>query len=112
VKLRVLAQADADAIEAANWYEDQKAGLGLRFLEAVRDTFRAIEKHPRRFPKLEIKRLPRELTQGRSIRRALIRRFPYLVVYEVLEDEVLIVAVSHGRRRQSYWYRRVTKPPE
>jgi hypothetical protein len=39
----------------------------------------------------------------RRVRRFLVRRFPFGVLYQVADDEVFIVAVAHLRRRPSYW---------
>ena len=39
-------------------------------------------------------------------RRFLFRRFPYLLVYRVLAEQVQVIAVAHGRRRPGYWEHR------
>ena len=38
-----------------------------------------------------------------EVRRALLDRFTYLIVFEVFESEILVLAVSHAKRDQSYW---------
>src|SRR4051812_48960366 len=36
-----------------------------------------------------------------------LRRFPYLLVFTLLDDDhILILAVAHARRRSGYWQRR------
>jgi plasmid stabilization system protein ParE len=40
-------------------------------------------------------------------RKALLRRFPYLVLYAVETERVLITAVFHGRRDPQRWSDRV-----
>ena len=80
-----------------HWYEDRREGLGAEFLEAVLATIRAIERAPERFPRYEGARLPRDY------RRALVKRFPYVVAFEIYPTEVLIVAVSHGSQRPGHW---------
>lgn len=40
-------------------------------------------------------------------RRVLLRRFPYSVVYRVLEDRLLVVAFAHHRRAPNYWTKRL-----
>ena len=42
-----------------------------------------------------------------EIRRAALRRFPYGLVYVVLDDVLWIVAVAHSRRRPGYWHQRM-----
>lgn len=41
-----------------------------------------------------------------STRRFLLRRFPFFVVYRLLDERVEIVAVAHARRRPGYWRER------
>jgi len=41
-----------------------------------------------------------------SWRRALLRRFPYMVVFEVVEDRIVVWAVAHTKRRPGYWLAR------
>jgi hypothetical protein len=64
-RLRVRPEAEVDAFEAAVWYERERPGLGVEFLEATRAAFRRIEEAPRQFP-----------TVFPDIRRAILHRFP------------------------------------
>jgi hypothetical protein len=66
--------------------------------------FRQIEQHPRRFAKLETTQLEGE------IRRSLLRRFPYLVIYEVHPDIIDVLAVAHASRLPDYWADRRKEP--
>ena len=38
-----------------------------------------------------------------SIRRRLVRRFPYAILYTIEADHILIIAVMHGHREPGYW---------
>ena len=49
-RLVVQPQSDLDIQAAAVWYEDQRAGLGLRFLDELDLVFQRIEVNPRQFP--------------------------------------------------------------
>src|SRR5262245_60119874 len=82
------------------WYESKEPGLGSEFAAACRDAFAEIEQHPDRFAKLETNRTRRDY------RRFLLKRFPYVVIYEIMTEEVVILAVAHGRRRPHYWRKR------
>lgn len=44
-----------------------------------------------------------EVRDGREIRGAVLRRFPYRVVFEELEDEVRVLAVAHKGRDPGFW---------
>ena len=100
MKSRTLPEAEADLQRAILWYEDRREGLGEEFLKAVLATIGAIERSPHRFPRYEGTRLPRDY------RRALVKRFPYVVAFEIYPPEVLVVAISHGSQRPGYWRHR------
>jgi len=88
---------------ARDWYNKANPGVGDDFVESFwRLTDRLLQSPASS---------PRRPTPGsnREIRQATLRRFPYLVVYEVRDDALLIIAVAHGRRRPGYWRERVTK---
>lgn len=82
--------------DAFSWYERQRSGLGLEFLLA----FDAAVESLRRLPE------GHEIVALRT-RKALLRRFPYLVLYAVEVDRILVTAVFHGRRDPRRWSDRV-----
>lgn len=93
-------EADVELLAAAQRYENESAGLGGQFLEELTGAFTLIERFPWRFAKLRHR-------TGREIRRAILPRFPYAVVYEVRENSCLIVAIAHAHRRPGYWRKRL-----
>jgi len=97
VKVRVSTTAEREATEAACWYEDRQRGLGAEFLETYSHVLQEIEGQPDRFGRLET------ISSSREFRRCLLRRFPYSIVYEILPDEVIVLAVAHVSRRPNYW---------
>jgi len=97
MKLRIHQKAHAEAVGGAAYYESQRSELGGAFLELVQDAFRQIEQHPRRFAKLETTQLEGE------IRRCLLRKFPYVIIYEVRSDLIEVLAVAHASRMPDYW---------
>ena len=94
--VHLLPEAERELEDAFWWYERQRSGLGLEFLLA----FDAAVERLRRLPE------GHELVALRT-RKALVRRFPYLVLYAVEAERVLITAVFHGRRDPSRWSDRV-----
>ncbi len=98
MSLRILLrpEAEAELEEAAIWYESRGRGLGSEFLRAVDAAFAAIERNPLAYPLVT-----------RAARRALLRRFPYGVIYTVSDDEILIVACMHCRRDPKRWQKRL-----
>ena len=97
---RVLPEAEAELLSAALWYEDQRTGLGEEFYDQILATIESIGKFPERFPIYEA------AENSRQLRRALVKQFPYVVIYESRGDFVLIVAVAHSSRRPDYWRHR------
>ena len=94
---RVLAEERAEAIEAAAWYDREKFGLGDQLLGEIERALDRIESDPQGFPLLE---LP---SGTHEIRRCVLKRFPYLVLFTIRSEETTVIAISHGRRRPSYW---------
>ena len=69
-------------MEAYLYYEKQRMGLGEEFLNLLASFFDRIKKNPEHFP---LKRNP--------YREAFIRRFPFLIIYEIMENKVIVYAV-------------------
>ncbi len=90
--LKVRPEAEADALEAAFWYEGERRGLGLEFNDALRATFARIEGSPLRFPLV-----------SREFRRAIVQRFPFGVFFIVEGELVTVAAVTHLHRHPSSW---------
>ena len=99
---RVVVRSDAqgDVAEAAQWYEVRQEGLGSEFREAVIQVLDALADNPL----LNCRQHSR-----RNIRWRYPRRFPYRVIYEVIEAEniVVVAAVLHAARHDRHWQKRV-----
>ena len=95
--IRVLPEADGEVIAAAEWYDGRERGLGDEFLAEVHRVYDAISALPDTGSPLEF------YSGNHRIRRSLLRRFPYAVVFLVREAESLVVAVAHTHRRPLYW---------
>ena len=91
-----LTPAEEEMLEASEYYERQARGLGRDFLAEVQRTVDVIIENPR------VGRVVR-----RPIRRRLMRRFPFGILYRVDPHEIVIIAVMHLRRRPGYWAARV-----
>lgn len=59
-----------------------------------------IRSRPRSFPVVD-----------RDVRKALLRRFPYAVIFELGKRRVTVLAVCHGRRKPRGWSDRISEPP-
>jgi len=97
MKLRVLKEAELEIESARVWLNRRASDLGSRFLEDLSATFAAIQDRPQSFSRLET------MPDNWPYRRALLRTFRYAVIFEELDDEILIVAVAHAGREPNYW---------
>ena len=88
--------ARIEFIEAIAYYESCPKGLGLRFSREVRAAIDRITLRPTAWPKI-----------SENTRRCLTRLFPYGVIYEIRENDILIIAVTHLNREPGYWLNRV-----
>jgi len=98
--VRKLLAADLEVLEAAEWYDSQRDHLGDELIAEVENALNRLQRDPllhARFPRVK----------GHDIRSCRLHRFPYLVVYRYQADELLIIAVSHVRRKPFYWLNRL-----
>jgi plasmid stabilization system protein ParE len=68
-------EARVDALDAYRWYENQRPGLGREFREALDRAINSLGDQPKSFPVIH-----------RDARRALLKRFPYMVFYRDIES--------------------------
>lgn len=97
--------AAAELEAAAVWYDDQRDGLGLRFLAAVDHTIQ----HARAWPHsgAPVEGLPDDL----AVRRLPVSRFPYHVAYLANDDTIHVLAIAHDHRLPGYWKSRTRRGP-
>ena len=91
-------EAEADIADGATWYEDQKAGLGREFVEAIFHAVDVLSVNPL---------LTSRRHRRRNIRWVFPDRFPYRIIYEVANDKVLVISVLHAARRDRHWRERL-----
>jgi hypothetical protein len=90
-----ITPAAAEEVEAAFlYYESQVPGLGFQFLSALEEGYRHILSNPKAWTALPSKS---------SLRRCLLRRFPYGLIYEIVGNGIAIYAVMHLSRKPGYW---------
>lgn len=84
--------AEAEINEAADFYDLESPGLGDIFLDEVEHVIRGIREFPDAAPPLV----------GR-VRKRVLAKFPYSLLYSITDDEVRVLAVAHHKRRPFYW---------
>ncbi len=93
-RLDCLAACDIE--EAARFYEGKRTGLGATFRIAVAHAFKRMVAAPEMFPIIRS-----------GIRRCLVRRFPYAVLFHFDGKTVDVLVVTHLQRQPEWWKKRI-----
>ena len=80
----VAAQIARDAYE---WYEEQQSGLGDLFLKELEGSFQKLEDKPYIYAVIK-----------KNFRQQVLKKFPYVVVFEIMDDDVVIFCIFHTSR--------------
>lgn len=94
----LLPEAAEELLEAAEWYEERRLGLGAEFVGAVEKAMASASGSPK----------AAAIWPGSPRHRSRVMdRFPYVLVYEVRSEAIEFVAVAHTSREPGYWLRRI-----
>jgi len=88
-------EAVAEARFAREWYETRSPVAAKAFSAEIDHAIQQISEAPNRWP-----------TYLEGMRRYLLHRFPYSVIYREFGSRIQIIAVAHARRRPGYWKER------
>ncbi|MBM3285552.1 MAG: type II toxin-antitoxin system RelE/ParE family toxin [Candidatus Aminicenantes bacterium] len=91
-KVRFLTLAQQEVDDAVAWYNEQVNGLGQEFLDELNRGIRRVAAFPMSCPEIDP-----------GLRRCLLARFPYGLVYSLEGDTIVVVAVAHLHREPRYW---------
>jgi plasmid stabilization system protein ParE len=90
--VRLLPEARVEFNEATDWYEQQRAGLGTTFVARSREALGRIAAEPERHATVYL-----------DVRKVLVPKYPYVILYRDDPDEVLVISVFHTSRDPSIW---------
>ena len=96
MNVRFINVAQQELDEAYAWYEAQAQGLGLRLVREAQIAVRRIAVFPESCQEI-----------GPDIRRCLVRRFPYALIYRMADGGIVVLAVMHQHRKPRYWQDRL-----
>jgi len=90
----LVPEAKADVAAAFQWYEEKCLGLGLDFLRCVEGTLSSIQRAPLAYPIVH-----------ETYRRALVRRFPFAVFFDIddLKHHCIVYSVFHCSQDPEKW---------
>lgn len=92
MRLELAPPAEAEMIAAARHYEDRAPGLGERFLDEVLRASEGIKTYPESWPMI-----------SGQIRRCLVKRFPFSLLFRIETERIYVLAVMHLHREPNYW---------
>lgn len=92
VELILVPEAEQDIAEAYAWYESRRPGLGEEFLGCIDAFIQSILRMPDMYAAV----------YG-NYRRGLVRRFPYSVFYECVDETVVIYGIFHTACDPEKW---------
>ena len=91
-RLEVRDRASEEFIEGYLWYENQRDGLGEEFHDEVQEHFAFLRERPEGFAKW----------RG-TYKKINLSRFPYIIVFRVVKNTVIIFSVFHNKRDPKHW---------
>lgn len=86
-ELIVLRRAQKEILGAIEWYENRRIGLGEIFFTEVETEFQRILDNPLLFPKSN--------ASTTNFRRAVLKNFPFIIIFSLSRDQVIIHSVFH-----------------
>jgi plasmid stabilization system protein ParE len=89
-----LAKIELD--DGREYYEMEVTGLGKRFKQEVKRAINIIKK----MPKIGS-------PESENIRRYILHKFPYKVLYSIEKDHIYVIAIAHLHREPMYWINRI-----
>jgi plasmid stabilization system protein ParE len=90
--VRFLTLAETEIDNAVSWYQEQSEDQSLNFLDELDSAVRLVAAFPLIAAEIEP-----------HIRRFLINRFPFSLVYGIDGDTIVVIAVAHLHREPRYW---------
>jgi plasmid stabilization system protein ParE len=96
MKVIFHSEAEFELCAAREWYGRQRHGLDAEFMHCIDEAIARIQRNPKMFP-----------FALRNVRKTVVRRFPYIIYYEIGEREIVILAVFHAKRNPEDWQKRV-----
>jgi len=90
-----------NCLKPQKWYETQRSGLGEEFRSAIDEAMERLLKAPLAASPIV------NLSLSIDVRRVLVKRFPYSIVFINHDEDLWVVAFARQYRRPGYWRERL-----
>ena len=90
--------ASKEIVETSAYYEGEVPGLGDRFIAELERVVEVMCDQPNIGQSV-----------GNELRRIILARFPYSLIYSIESEQIWVIAVAHHRRRPGYWQERIDR---
>ena len=91
-------KASEEIVETTAYYEGEVPSLGSGFIIEVERVVAVLCDQPNIGQSV-----------GEELRRILLARFPYSLIYSIESERIWVIAVAHHRRRPGYWQERIDR---
>lgn len=95
MSLEFSEEARLDIQETIDWYDSRRMGLGKEFLLSLDNAINNLQVNPFQYP-----------CQYNEVRRILLKRFPYQVIFVVNNQNIGVLGVLHTSRNPTIWKKR------
>jgi plasmid stabilization system protein ParE len=85
-----------ELLDARDYYDDLVFGLGKSFVIEIERCLNIIKANPLAYPLIK-----------ENIRKAVVIKFPYSILYSVEKKNIYVLAVMHQKRKPMYWAERM-----
>jgi plasmid stabilization system protein ParE len=96
LQVRFLPEAREEFDRAIDWYSHRGKSLAQDFVARIRDIVKRVASNPR----------IHQLAYS-DVRKAVVTRFPYVVLYRESGGELIVIGVFHSSRDPEEWKSRV-----
>ena len=96
MKVLFLEIAEQEFYDSQEYYEEKQTNLGNKFKSEAFNSLKRIQKFPNMFVKIK-----------KDIRKCIINKFPFNILYSIEGDYILVIAISHHHRNPDYWIDRI-----
>jgi hypothetical protein len=96
MSLRFLKEAVDEFAEAVKYYNSERPGLGFELASEIRKALKRIKKFRNAWPVV-----------SSGVRRCLVGRFPFAILFSIESATIVIIAIMHMKRKPGYWKKRL-----